>query len=58
VPVSSIIKNNNQSFVLTKDSNGQIFQTNVTTGNTDLNGNIEILSGLQQGQMVAAFSNQ
>lgn len=55
VPQSAIIKNNNQDFVLVDAGNGKITQTQVQTGITDLDGNVEITSGLSQGQMVAYF---
>jgi len=57
VPVSSVIQNGNQDIVLVKNSAGQIVQNNITAGKTGLDGNVEILSGLSEGQMVAVFNN-
>lgn len=57
IPSSSIIKKSDQSFVLTDDGSGKIIQTTVKTGVSGLDGTVEILSGLSEGQKVAYFGN-
>ncbi|MBI5530003.1 MAG: efflux RND transporter periplasmic adaptor subunit [Candidatus Doudnabacteria bacterium] len=58
IPQNSIIKQNDQTFVLVKNQQGQPTLTAVQTGSLGLNGREEILSGLAQGQLVASFSGK
>jgi HlyD family secretion protein len=58
IPQTAVIQNNNQDFVLLDSGNGKIVETPIQTGISDLNGNIEVTSGLSAGQMIAAFGNQ
>jgi len=43
---------------LTNDGKGKTVQTQIKTGISDLNGNVEVTSGLSQGQEIASFGNQ
>ena len=57
VPKTAIIKKGDQSFVLTDAGNGKTTQTQIQTGISDLNGNVEVTSGLSEGQKIATFGN-
>lgn len=58
VPQTAVIKQGSQTFVLTSAGGTKIQQTAVQTGITSVDGNVEILSGLSEGQQVAAFGSQ
>jgi HlyD family secretion protein len=58
IPQTAVITKGNQEFVLTESADGKTSQTQIQTGITDLSGNVEVTSGLTQGQMIAAFGNQ
>lgn len=57
IPKTAIIKKGAQSFVLTDAGNGKTQQTQIQTGISDLSGNVEVTSGLSEGQRVATFGN-
>jgi len=54
----SIITKNNQKFVLLKNSGGNFIEQPITTGITSSNGYTEILSGLNENDVVASFGSQ
>ena len=54
VPTSAVITDGNQKFVYVKNAKG-ILKTSVTTGIEGVNGMIEIVSGLSQGDNVLSF---
>ncbi|MBU6447648.1 efflux RND transporter periplasmic adaptor subunit [Patescibacteria group bacterium] len=56
VPKSSIIQKQDGSYVILDDGNGKTEQRKVQTGISDQN-NIEITSGLNEGDRVAVFGN-
>jgi HlyD family secretion protein len=58
IPQSAVIIKGDQKFVLTQANGGKIQQTQIQTGISGLDGNVEVTSGLSEGQMVAAFGNQ
>jgi HlyD family secretion protein len=58
IPKTAVITEGDQKFVLTNLGNGKTAQTKIQTGISDLNGNIEVTSGLSEGQLVAVFGNQ
>ena len=58
IPQTAVIQNNNQDFVLIDSTNGKTVETPIQTGISDLNGNVEVTSGLSNGQMIATFGNQ
>jgi HlyD family secretion protein len=59
IPQTAVITKGNQEFVLTDPAagNGKTQETQIQTGISDLNGNVEVTSGLTKGQMVASFGN-
>lgn len=57
IPKTAVIQKTNQALVLTDGGSGQIVPTEIQTGITGLDGNIEVISGLSAGQKVAAFGN-
>lgn len=58
VPSRAIITKNEQKYVLLKDISGAYVQHLVTTGITGSDGYTEILSGLNEGDVVASFGIQ
>lgn len=58
IPQTAVIQKDGQDFVLTQSADGKTQETPIQTGIEDLNGNVEVTSGLSQGQMIAAFGNQ
>ena len=58
IPQTAVITKGNQEYVLTKTANGKTEQTQIQTGISDLSGNVEVTSGLSEGQMIASFGNQ
>ena len=58
IPQTAVIQKNNQEFVLTKASGNKTQSTQIQTGISDLSGNVEVTSGLSEGQMIASFGNQ
>ncbi|MEI8337642.1 MAG: efflux RND transporter periplasmic adaptor subunit [bacterium] len=56
VPMRIIVKQNNGAFVLANDEKGNTIQKKVTLGITGSNGDVEILSGLNEGDKVFSFS--
>ena len=57
IPQTAVVTKGSQEFVLTEAGNAKTQQTQIQTGILDLNGNVEVTSGLTQGQMVASFGN-
>ncbi|MDR3642275.1 MAG: efflux RND transporter periplasmic adaptor subunit [Candidatus Doudnabacteria bacterium] len=57
IPQSAVITKGDQSFVLTPDQNGKVQETQIQTGISSLDGRIEVLSGLSEGQKIATFGN-
>ena len=55
IPKNAIFTNAGKTYVLTQTNAKQTGLTAVQTGISSLDGNIEILSGLNEGQMVAYF---
>jgi HlyD family secretion protein len=55
VPATSVLNAGANPFVLTQNAQGAIQSTPVQTGFWGLDGNVEITSGLNEGQQVAAF---
>jgi HlyD family secretion protein len=58
IPQTAVITKGNQEFVLTDAGSGKTQETLILTGITDLNGNVEVTSGLSEGQKIASFGNQ
>lgn len=58
IPQTAVIKKDNQEFVLTSAENGKTQNTQIQTGILGLDGNVEVTSGLSEGQKVASFGNQ
>ncbi|HVY68102.1 MAG TPA: efflux RND transporter periplasmic adaptor subunit [Patescibacteria group bacterium] len=58
IPKTAIITKNNQTFVLVSSGGGRAQETEIQTGLSDLNGNVEVTGGLAAGQEVATFGNQ
>ncbi|MEI6479119.1 MAG: HlyD family efflux transporter periplasmic adaptor subunit, partial [bacterium] len=56
VPGARILKQNDKTFVLIDDGKGNSIQKEVVLGITGSNGDVEILSGLNEGDKVFAFS--
>jgi HlyD family secretion protein len=56
IPQTAVIKKNDQEFVL-EGSNGKTQEVQIQTGISGLDGNVEVTSGLNEGQRVAAFGN-
>jgi RND family efflux transporter MFP subunit len=57
VPSSAIIKRGSNSYVITNNDTAAGAETEVNTGLVNLNGQTEIINGLQAGQMVATFGS-
>jgi RND family efflux transporter MFP subunit len=57
IPQTAVITKGNQKFVLTKAQNGKTVTTQIQTGISGLDGNVEVTSGLSEGEEVAAFGN-
>lgn len=58
IPQTAVIKKGGQEFVLTDAGNGKTQETQIQTGILGLDGNVEVTSGLSEGQKVASFGNQ
>jgi len=58
IPQTAVITKGGQKFVLVRAGGNKTQQTQIQTGISDLNGNVEVVSGLSEGQMVASFGNQ
>ncbi len=58
VPSPAIITRGTQTFVMFKNPNGTFKQQPVQTGITSEDGYTEIISGLNQGDIIASFGNQ
>jgi HlyD family secretion protein len=58
VPTRGIITNGNQKFILVKNQSGQFIQQPITTGITGSDGYTEILSGVNEGDVVASFGTE
>ena len=56
VPGEKILKQNDKTFVLVDDGKGNAVQKQVTLGITGSNGDVEILSGLNEGDKIFTFS--
>jgi RND family efflux transporter MFP subunit len=57
IPVSAVIRNGLDSFVVTKDENTKkTIMTKIKTGISDSQGYIEVTEGLNEGQQVAVFN--
>ncbi len=56
VPSQIIVKQNGEAFVLANDEKGNTVQKKVTLGIKGSNGDVEILSGLNEGDKVFSFS--
>ena len=57
VPKTALLQINSKTYVLVDAGQGNFNKVEVTTGFTGVDGNIEILSGLSEGQTVAGFGN-
>lgn len=55
VPEASIFRQNGQALVLIRDSLGKVREAEIQTGSVGLNGSVEVVGGLQAGDMVAVF---
>lgn len=57
VPKNSVLNDNGKTYVLVKTADGQFKKTEIKTGMIGVEGQVEILSGLSQGQWVASLGN-
>ncbi|MCL5009085.1 MAG: efflux RND transporter periplasmic adaptor subunit, partial [Patescibacteria group bacterium] len=55
VPSTAVFRQNDQAFVLTQNATGGATRTPIQTGGEGLDGRIEVVSGLSEGQLVAIF---
>ena len=55
VPSTAVFRQNDQAFVLTQNSAGGAVRVPIQTGGEGLDGRIEVVSGLSEGQLVAIF---
>ncbi len=58
VPTRGIITNGNQKLIFIKNQSGQFIQKQITTGITGSDGYTEVLSGVNEGDIVASFGTE
>jgi len=58
IPQTAVITKGSQKFVLVDSGNGKTQSIQIQTGISGLDGNVEVMSGLSEGQKVASFGNQ
>ena len=56
IPAASVIKRDDQYFVLTEDKEQGLREKEIKVGLSDSDGLIEVLSGIEEGDRVASFS--